>query len=31
VDAVYREIDPEYESPGVLALFTLMAEVKEAG
>jgi cyclase len=31
VDAVYREIDPDYASPGVLALFTVMAEVKEGG
>jgi len=27
VDAVYREIDPAYASPGVLPLFTLMAEI----
>jgi cyclase len=30
VDAVYREIDPTYETPGVLALFTLMAEIADA-
>ncbi len=30
VDAVYREIDPAYETPGVLSLFTLMAEIKDA-
>jgi cyclase len=30
VDAVYREIDETYESPGVLALFTQMAEIKDA-
>jgi glyoxylase-like metal-dependent hydrolase (beta-lactamase superfamily II) len=30
VDAVYREIDPAHESPGVLALFTLMAEIADA-
>ncbi|MET0147788.1 MAG: MBL fold metallo-hydrolase [Acidimicrobiales bacterium] len=30
VDAVYREIDPAYETPGVLALFTLMAEIADA-
>ena len=29
VDAVYREIDPDHESPGVLALFTLMAEIAD--
>ncbi len=27
VDAVYREIDPTYDTPGVLPLFTLMAEI----
>jgi cyclase len=30
VDAVYREIDESYESPGVLPLFTLMAEIRDA-
>jgi glyoxylase-like metal-dependent hydrolase (beta-lactamase superfamily II) len=30
VDAVYRELDATYESPGVLPLFTLMAEIKDA-
>ena len=30
VDAVYRELDATYESPGVLPLFTLMAEIKAA-
>ncbi len=30
VDAVYREIDPAYDSPGVLPLFTLMAEIAAA-
>jgi len=30
VDAVYREIDPAYDIPGVLALFTLMAELADA-
>jgi cyclase len=29
VDAVYREIDATYETPGVLALFTLMAEIAD--
>ena len=28
--AIYREIDPTYEPPGVLALFTLMAEIADA-
>jgi glyoxylase-like metal-dependent hydrolase (beta-lactamase superfamily II) len=27
VDAVYREIDPDHDAPGVLALFTLMGEI----
>ena len=30
VDAVYREIDPTHDTPGVLALFTLMAEIAAA-
>lgn len=30
VDAVYREIDPTYQTPGVLPLFTLMAEIADA-
>lgn len=30
VDAVYRELDPAYESPGVLALFALMGEIAAA-
>jgi cyclase len=30
VDAVYRELDPTYESPGVLALFTQMAELADS-
>jgi cyclase len=30
VDAVYRELDPTHESPGVLALFTTMGELKDA-
>ena len=30
VDAVYREVDPTYESPGVLPLFTRMAELADA-
>ncbi|HYF47097.1 MAG TPA: MBL fold metallo-hydrolase [Acidimicrobiales bacterium] len=30
VDAVYREVDDTYDSPGVLALFSLMGELKDA-
>ena len=29
VDAVYREVDPTYDTPGVLALFTLMADIAD--
>lgn len=30
VDAVYREIDPDDDTPGVLALFALMADLADA-
>ena len=30
VDAVYREIDPSHVTPGVLPLFTLMAEIADS-